>query len=97
VSLTPSCREVAAAASHDELATMSWWRRLAVRWHLLRCDECRGYVEQLRAIGFTVREMYRGENTAADIDRMVQDILREARDPAQGHPGRAPSDTPAAE
>jgi len=97
VSVMPSCREVAAAVSHDELATLSWWRRATVRWHLLRCEECRGYVDQLRAIGRAASAMYRGGGAASDIDRMVENILHEEGEPEQGQPGSAASDTHAAE
>ena len=97
MSVMPSCREVAAAVSHDELATLGWWRRTRVRWHLLRCEECRGYVEQLRAIGRTVSAMYRGGTAASDSDRMVENILHEPGEPAQDQPESAASDIHAAE
>jgi len=93
----PSCQEVAAAVSRDEMSTLGWWRRTRVRWHLLRCEECRGYVEQLRAIGRAVSAMYRGRSAASDIDRMVENLLQEAGESTQGQPGSAASDTHAAE
>lgn len=83
MSFMPSCRDVAVAVSHDQLASLSWWRRAFVRWHLLRCNDCRGYVAQLRAIGQAVREMFRGASAESDIDRLVANILAEAGEPPQ--------------
>ncbi len=73
MSLLPSCREVADVTSRDEVASLGLLRRLAFRWHLCRCEDCRTYRDQLRAIGRAVRTMYRvPDETLRERERLAR-------------------------
>ena len=54
-----TCKAVAKAVAQDELDTGTWRRRLALRFHLLRCRHCRRYAAQIRAIGAAVHSLLR--------------------------------------
>lgn len=43
----PNCREVVRLIASDELADVAWLSRALVRFHLLRCRDCRAYRAQL--------------------------------------------------
>jgi predicted ATP-dependent Lon-type protease len=40
-----TCKEVETAIGHDDVCTARWWRGLALRFHLLMCQDCRRYAE----------------------------------------------------
>jgi hypothetical protein len=47
----PSCKELAERLSSGAYERASWPVRLAVRWHLLRCELCERYARQLNLVG----------------------------------------------
>jgi hypothetical protein len=42
------CRDVNALATDYMEGTLGWRRRLAIRLHLLVCDGCRAFMQQMR-------------------------------------------------
>ncbi|MBZ0112976.1 MAG: hypothetical protein K8J08_10975 [Thermoanaerobaculia bacterium] len=71
-----SCREIVHVVAADQLEGAGVWRRALVRLHLLMCRHCRGYTDQIHAIGQAAREL--AGRTAADDateDRIRREIL----------------------
>ncbi len=71
-----TCKDAAKAIGQDKWRTASWWRRLALRVHLLMCRHCRRYAAQIRAIGTAARRLFReqGEDPKA-LERLQERIL----------------------
>ncbi len=72
----PTCKDVATAIGQDDVRTLSWWRGLALRLHLLMCQHCRRYAAQIRAIGTAARRLFRehGEDPQT-LERLQETIL----------------------
>jgi anti-sigma factor ChrR (cupin superfamily) len=51
-----ACNEVSRAVAGD-LRNESWRRRVAIRLHLLMCDQCRRFAAELTAINRAVRAL----------------------------------------
>ncbi len=71
-----NCKEVARLVASEELADTAWLSRALVRFHLLRCRDCRGYAAQLRAIGAAARD--RWDSDVADrtsFEKLQSSIL----------------------
>lgn len=47
----PSCKELAERLSSGAYERASWPARLAVRWHLFRCELCKLYARQIELLG----------------------------------------------
>jgi predicted anti-sigma-YlaC factor YlaD len=65
------CRDVTELVSDYLERALPLRRRLAVRLHLLRCDACRRYIDQMRK---TVRLLSRGQLAASSPeleDRLI--------------------------
>ncbi len=71
-----SCKEVARKIASDEFAEAGWNERLAVRFHLLLCQHCRGYAAQMRSIGAAARNLLgsRSQDPSA-LERLERHIL----------------------
>lgn len=81
-----TCKEVARTIASDELPNLSARRRLAVRFHLLRCRHCRRYEAQIRAIGGAVQGLFGvPEESSATLDRLTEAIV-------EGPPGAETDD-----
>ena len=73
----PTCKDVATAIGKDDVRTMRWWRRVALRVHLLMCPHCRRYAAQIRAIGTSARRLFRelGKDPQS-LEQLRETILR---------------------
>lgn len=71
-----SCKEVTRLLAGDELEGAGWVRRLVTRVHLLRCQYCRRYAAQLRAIGRATCGLWGARPT--DEDPKVRKRLEDA-------------------
>jgi len=76
-----SCNEVSRAIAGD-LRRESWRRRMAVRLHLLMCDQCRRFAAELTAINRAVRALpaQPTESTVAEQSERVLRRLHTNRD-----------------
>ncbi len=75
----PTCREIVRALDGEEIERAPFWRRLAVRFHLLMCPDCRRYAFQLRAIGDGARELLGSRDEDPErVERLREAILRRA-------------------
>ncbi|MCR9184324.1 MAG: peroxidase-related enzyme [Halieaceae bacterium] len=54
-----NCREISQKASHYLDGELSWRERMAVRVHLLMCDDCRRFVRQLAGLIRAIPFMHR--------------------------------------
>ena len=79
-----TCREVSRAVAADELERAGLWQRLGVRLHLLMCRHCRRYAAQLRAIGETTRELFRGETEDRGRIERLRQVILQAGPPGDG-------------
>ena len=71
-----TCREVSTAIASEELARLSWRKRIGVRIHLLMCRHCRRYAAELAAIASAVRRLYREEPQAKSLEESILESLR---------------------
>lgn len=74
-----SCKEV----SHDLLADVhksaGIGRRIAIRVHLLMCDNCRRFAAQLQRMNATMRELRSDGDPALGDEAAAQRILERVR------------------
>ncbi len=68
-----TCRDVSHDLAADALRSASLRRRIAVRMHLLMCDNCRRFARQLDQMGVALRHM----STAGDA--RLSDVEAEQR------------------
>lgn len=74
-----NCKEVSRIVASDELETLGAVKRFRVRLHLLICNGCRRYANQLRIIGTVVREKVSGlAGDAETVRRLEKSILGDA-------------------
>lgn len=52
-----TCKEVSRGLAADELRTSALGRRLAIRLHLLMCDNCRRFAREMRELGAAMRQL----------------------------------------
>ena len=77
----PNCKEVARLFASEELADAAWLSRALVRFHFLRCRDCRGYAAQLRAIGAAARDRWdSGVADRASFEKLESSILERCLD-----------------
>jgi hypothetical protein len=62
--ISPTCKELAQRLSSGAYEKASWLEKLAVRWHLFRCELCRVYARQVELLG----EAYRSSSRKAAAD-----------------------------
>ncbi len=51
-----SCSQVVKWISSDEYLTAGFFKKLGIRLHLLMCQYCSKYLEQLRTLAATLRQ-----------------------------------------
>ena len=70
-----NCQEVHRIAAEDIGEPKSLMRRIELKLHLMMCGKCSRYIDQLRAIGNSVRELCAprpgDDETVARIEREV--------------------------
>ena len=71
-----SCKELARLIASEELAGAGRRRRFGVRFHLLMCRHCRGYVNQLGVIGKAACRHLGVEAVPETLDRLERAILK---------------------
>lgn len=74
----PSCKELAERLSRGEYEKSAWPVRLAVRWHLLRCELCDRYASQLRLVGKSYQRTIR-ERAAGDLTSLKKRLIERLR------------------
>lgn len=80
----PDCREVVETLASDEREGRGVWRRLSIRLHLLRCRDCRRYLEQLRALARGARDAFgAGATERAALERLRARILADDSEPGE--------------
>lgn len=87
-----TCEQLSNWIAGDRLPQASWRRRLAVRLHLVMCQDCRRYVRQLRIIAAEARQWWsaigRHESSLGILEqKIVQEVIQEggtASDPGEG-------------
>ena len=70
-----TCKEVARLVASEELAEVSWTRRVAARMHFLLCRHCRNYSGQIDSMGRMAREGWGSSEDRVDEERIEADIL----------------------
>ncbi len=73
----PSCKELAQRLSSGKYDEASWPERLAVRWHLARCELCDRYARQLSLLAEGYR---RAAKPAPGSDELKQRLARRLRE-----------------
>ena len=75
------CKEVSALVSSDDLREASIMKKIEVRMHLLMCNHCARYFDQMKSVGRGVQDLaHQQEADAVQIERMEKNILDEVRD-----------------
>lgn len=64
------CREVSHVVATDAVGELGFFKRLELRLHVLMCNHCRRYLEQIRGLG-------RGARDLADRDPCPGERLEE--------------------
>jgi anti-sigma factor ChrR (cupin superfamily) len=71
-----TCKEVSTAVASEDLARLSWGRRIGIHLHLLMCRHCRRYAAQLAAIGNAARRLYRAEPPTKSLEESILNSLK---------------------
>lgn len=74
--ILPTCKELAERLSSGAYEKASWPVRLAVRWHLVRCDLCRVYARQVELLGQAYREASARDSAPAGLKAKLTEKLR---------------------
>ena len=83
-----NCKEICRKIASDEYAEATGWERLVLRFHLWRCENCRCYEAQLRAIGASMAKLLHEDPPAATtLERIEREILD--NNAAGSHPSSA--------
>jgi hypothetical protein len=76
-----SCNEVTRLYASDALGRAPLRQRLAVRLHLMMCDQCSRYVKELRLIAAAARrhfeQMMPEPKRLATLERSIKDQIRQ--------------------
>jgi len=92
--MMPTCREVAETISKENAATLSPWARLMFRVHLARCRDCTAYLEQIRTLGETARDLYGDDPSSPDsVSKLELAILEKCGEPADTSADAGSGDT----
>ncbi len=74
-----TCSQVAKWIASDEYSTAGLLKRLGIRLHLAMCRNCSTYQRQLKALGSTLRAIYRelplsveGPATNRIVDKLIR-------------------------
>ncbi len=70
-----TCKEVTKLVASGELDDASATQRSLARLHLLLCGDCRRYVEELRALRLTARDVLRSELDTASLAALERRII----------------------
>ena len=91
----PNCKEVARLIASEELADLGWSERALVRLHLLRCQDCRRYAAELRAIGAAALDRWDTSPTDKQaLDKLESSILKRCLDACDANTEELPGDDP---
>lgn len=72
----PSCKELAQRLSSGAYDRASWPERLAVRWHLVRCELCDRYARQLSLLAEGYRRAAAPAEKAGSAERKKRLVRR---------------------
>jgi hypothetical protein len=72
----PTCKELARRLSSGAYEKASWPVRLAVRWHLMRCELCRLYARQVDLLGDACRRASAKDAAPSDLKAKLAERLR---------------------
>ncbi len=74
----PTCKELAERLSSGAYEKSAWPVRLAVRWHLARCELCRLYERQVKLLGDALRHAHTTESAPAGLKaRIIEKLQRD--------------------
>ena len=72
-----NCKEVADFVASEGLSRAGLFKRALIRLHLQMCRDCRGYAEQLRAIGLAGRDRWKDNPPDAPTLKRLQNSILE--------------------
>jgi len=79
------CNEVSQLIASGEAENLSWMKRMELRLHLMMCQHCRRYADQLKTLGSLARKAF--ESSAEDVailTRLEEKIVQECFDHPSG-------------
>ena len=74
--ILPTCKELAEHLSSGAYERATWPVRLAVRWHLYRCELCDRYARQIELLGVGYRRAM-GGIASDDLKEKIAERLRD--------------------
>lgn len=70
------CNDVHHLVASGEVDELGWMRRVELKLHLLMCNHCRRYVDQMAALGRGIRDLLRRhEAEPGQLHRMENQIV----------------------
>jgi anti-sigma factor ChrR (cupin superfamily) len=75
-----TCKEVSHALAADALRDAGFGRRVAIRTHLLMCESCRKFAQELEEIGEAMRRLAKSSETHASDASAEERILARLRE-----------------
>ena len=70
------CKDVHHLVASGDVAELGWMRKIELKLHLLMCQHCRRYVEQMAAMGRGFRALVRGRQAEPEqLNRLEKQIV----------------------
>ncbi len=80
-----SCKDVSAIVASGELQQASTWRRINITFHLMMCQTCRHFVDQVRDIRQASRRLVDDEKAPGLSKEAKQRITEQLQKPTSNH------------
>ncbi len=76
----PSCKEVTEQSSQLLDEQLSGWPKFKLRLHLMMCDRCRRYQQQMRLTSATIRYWMKGKPMPEKVKQRILERLESEGD-----------------
>lgn len=80
-----SCKDVSAIVASGELQHASTWRRINIKFHLMMCQACRHFVDQVEDIRQASRRLVYNDTASGLSPEAKQRITEKLQKPTSNH------------
>jgi hypothetical protein len=83
-----TCKQAAKALADQDYASLPWWRRVTLKFHIAMCFVCRGYNRQIMVMQDGVRKYLSREEEVLDhgTEKLSEECREKLRSCCRGKP-----------